>query len=198
MQAATAVQTVQKLDWKFAFHCAPVIAGLKPSNIISIRKPVSAEVKQSILGIARAFAPKGIFLYQLAECPKRVLLMVYHRDLLRSCLTKPEHQTLLRRYGYRTEHPAEYMLGQLSDRLVLCDGFPHEIGVFLGYPLCDVMGFIQNKGQNYEFCGYWKVYGNVAQAKRTFTVYDNVRSFFCQSVENGEAIQDIIYGGAAI
>ena len=36
--------------------------------------------------------------------------------------------------------------------------FPHEIGLFLGYPFEDVMGFIENKGENYLCSGCWKVY----------------------------------------
>ena len=53
---------------------------------------------------------------------------------------------------------ADALLNQLADRLC-CEGeFPHEIGVFLGYPLADVIGFIENRGKNFTACGYWKVY----------------------------------------
>ena len=38
--------------------------------------------------------------------------------------------------------------------------FPHEIGIFLGYPLADVAGFIRNKGRNCKCIGTWKVYGD--------------------------------------
>jgi len=40
------------------------------------------------------------------------------------------------------------VLNALIERVVRTLGFPHEIGVFLGYPLEDVMGFISNKGHN--------------------------------------------------
>ena len=43
--------------------------------------------------------------------------------------------------------------------------FPHEIGVFLGYPLDDVIGFIEHKP--YYLVGDWKVYQNVNEAKET-------------------------------
>ena len=36
--------------------------------------------------------------------------------------------------------------------------FPHEIGLLLGYPPEDVIGFIENRGQNPLYIGYWKVY----------------------------------------
>ena len=46
------------------------------------------------------------------------------------------------------------------------DGFPHEVGLFLGYPLDDVTGFIEQKGKNYKCCGIWKVYGNPTSRPR--------------------------------
>ena len=48
------------------------------------------------------------------------------------------------------------MLRQLSRRLCCEADFPHEIGVFLGYPLTDVVGFIENQGRNFTCCGCWK------------------------------------------
>ena len=36
-------------------------------------------------------------------------------------------------------------------------GFPHEIGVFLGYPVEDVEGYMQNDGKNFLLVGYWKM-----------------------------------------
>ena len=45
-------------------------------------------------------------------------------------------------------------LRQLSNRLCLEHDFPHEIGIFLGYPLEDVVGFIENQGKNYTCSGY--------------------------------------------
>ena len=42
-------------------------------------------------------------------------------------------------------HPgtADELLAQLAERLCCEQDFPHEIGVFLGYPLADVIGFIK-------------------------------------------------------
>ena len=32
--------------------------------------------------------------------------------------------------------------------------FPHEIGLLLGYPVEDVLGFIRYQGKNYLYTGY--------------------------------------------
>lgn len=65
-------------------------------------------------------------------------------------------------------------LNQLSHRL-LYPKFPHEIGVFLGIPLGDIMGFIANKGKNYIFNHYWKVYQNPLTAKKIFASFDQAK-----------------------
>lgn len=67
--------------------------------------------------------------------------------------------------------------------------FPHEIGIFLGYPIWDVEGFIEHKGQNYKFCGYWKVYQDVEGAKLKFKEYDRIREsalhkYYCEVEKN--------------
>lgn len=46
----------------------------------------------------------------------------------------------------------EQLLERLSGRISASEDFPHEIGLFLGYPVDDVTGFIQNKGRNYLLC----------------------------------------------
>lgn len=46
--------------------------------------------------------------------------------------------------------------------------FPHEIGVFLGYAIEDVLGFIKYKGKHALYTGYWKVYDKLPQKKKLF------------------------------
>lgn len=54
--------------------------------------------------------------------------------------------------------------------------------------LGDVVGFIENKGENFKLCGAWKVYGSVEKAKRTFSNYDKCRFFLCNKLNEGEDI----------
>jgi hypothetical protein len=63
-------------------------------------------------------------------------------------------------------------------------GFPHEIGFFLGYPPDDVLGFIRQKGKNYKYRGLWKVYGDVNRAINLFQRYENCRKN-CKNYLNG-------------
>jgi hypothetical protein len=67
-----------------------------------------------------------------------------------------------------------------------CDmKFPHEIGVFLGYPLQDVKGFIENNGRNSKYTGLWKVYGDKAASIRMFEKYRKCFSVYSDLWRSG-------------
>jgi len=69
--------------------------------------------------------------------------------------------------------------------------FPHEIGLFLGYPLCDVTGFIRNKGKHYLSNGFWKVYHDAEQAERTFELFRRIRKDAMQTLEEEKDLRDL-------
>ena len=73
----------------------------------------------------------------------------------------------LRKYGYETSKSGE-CLDRLKRRFEESDCFPHEIGLFLDYPLSDVIGFIEQGGKNCKCCGVWKVYSNECETKALF------------------------------
>ena len=58
-----------------------------------------------------------------------------------------------------------------KERLTDYDCFPHEIGLFLGFPVEDVKAFIEKDGHDCLTCGFWKVYCNKSQALETFRQY---------------------------
>ena len=63
--------------------------------------------------------------------------------------------------------------------------FPHEMGIFLGYPLGDVKGFIEHHGRNCLCSGYWKVYENEEKACETFRLYARVKQIAMDMVRQG-------------
>ena len=76
----------------------------------------------------------------------------------------------------------------LKERFSGNDDFPHEIGVFLGYPLEDVIGFIENAGKNSRRSGCWKVYGNDCKAIKLFERYKKCREIYMKLFSNGKSI----------
>mgnify|MGYP002233531139 CR=1 FL=1 len=77
------------------------------------------------------------------------LIYVCRREKLQKDLQKNGVKEFLKKYGYENTDEEE-AIACLKARLNLEEKFPHEIGLFLGYPLGDVIGFIENAGKVLE------------------------------------------------
>lgn len=115
---------------------------------------------------------KGINIRILQHQKNRALIFVFREKLLKSILDNEAVWELLYGCGYQRDEDLNSTLNVLKDRIETSDIFPHEIGIFLGYPYYDVKGFIDNAGNNYVFCGYWKVYENEKQSAKLFQAFD--------------------------
>ncbi|HBP09858.1 MAG TPA: DUF3793 domain-containing protein [Treponema sp.] len=119
------------------------------------------------------------------------LLFIYDEKLVQEILSNPEVLSYLNLKGYFTDKGISNVLNELLNRLSYCESFPHEIGVFLGYPLEDVVGYEKYSGTKTKFSGAWAVYGNVDEAVKKMELYKKC-SVFCSSLfeagNNFEAI----------
>jgi hypothetical protein len=174
-----------------AFQSAPSMLGIKPANLINIDKNKFSVEDNIRLFNTRAGA-KGIRIYLLKEYKSRKLLLVYNEKLLRAQLARPDVQRCFAKFGYsKLTTFGEYLM-RLSKRLNENGDFPHEIGLFLGYPVKDVEGFIENKGENFLLCGCWKVYSNAGRAKKLFNNYDKCRAYLCNKLDQGADIYNAL------
>ena len=171
-------------EQKLAFHTAPALLGIKPSNLMSLDKE-----ELDIYGNAESFnrraAEKGLKIKILCDCGKRCLVLLYNEHLMKNMLSEKDRRRMLERFGYERSCGLEECLDRLASRTQVCLEFPHEIGLFLGYPVGDVQGFISNHGQGFKLCGYWKVYSDADRARRIFKNYDKCRAFLCNKLEQG-------------
>lgn len=85
----------------------------------------------------------------------------------------------------------EENIEHLRVRLEESDNFPHEIGLFLGYPIEDVKGFIENQGLNYKCLGCWKVYGDECKARKIFAQYKACRQTYKMLFKNGNTLMQL-------
>ena len=96
----------------------------------------------------------------------KALVYLYRPEMLEKDLCDPLARSILKDCGY-PESSLLKEIAWLRKRLGSCDSFPHEIGLFLGYPSCDVRGFIQQKECKYT--GLWKVFeSDEQQAQKHF------------------------------
>lgn len=178
------------LERKLAFHTAPSLLKIKPANLFSISKNDFDE--KYIKEFNKKAITKGLTLQCLCECKNKKLLLLYNKQILESNLRKPDYIRVLKNYGYTEKMSLDDMLNRLSDRIRQSESFPHEIGLFLGYPIEDVCGFIENRGENFKLCGYWKVYGDEKKAERTFNNYNKCRDFVCNKLSEGYNLFEVL------
>ncbi len=175
-------------------QCAPTLVGLKPASLFRYQPGPSDEGRVPLARWKGALAARGIRVRVLRACPRTGAWMIYlYREAwITRILCQPEIQDFLRRQGYRPEEGCQAMLTRLSRRLCLEEDYPHEIGVFLGYPLEDVEGFIRHRGRDFTCCGYWKVYGDAAAAQRRFDCYRRCTRICLERLRRGTALTKLI------
>ncbi len=164
-------------------HCAPTLAGLKVGNLVSCEFFDFASFSEDIRSRNTALNGKGIFFVILKVNKNTALVYVYRETQLNLILKDSNIVSFLKNKGYNS-FTIEGALASLAKQLSQTD-FPHEIGVFLGYPLDDIIGFIENDGKNYKCVGCYKAYTNEEIALQTFRKFKKCTSVYCKRFAEG-------------
>ena len=178
----------EQLERTLAYHCAPALAGIKAANLIGLLRAEHPGLHGELENYNRAFGCKGVRFEILCECRGRALVLVYRPALLQQALGSPLARQLLKQAGYPTGELAQ-QLSELGSRLEAGRGaFPHEVGLFLGYPPEDVEAFQRYGGKGCKLCGHWKVYHDPEGARRCFARYDRCREALCSRLSQGSSL----------
>lgn len=165
------------------FHCAPTLANVKIGNLFTVTYESKYKLTESVCEKNLMMNERGVFIRVLKYMGKTALIYVYRRNKLIEILKNEEIQDFLREFCYESFHEEdalETLMQHLSG-----ENFPHEVGVFLGYPLADIRGFIQNQGKNCYCSGCWKVYHNPEKAKKIFSQYKKCSKIYLARYEQG-------------
>lgn len=179
------------LDEFLIRHSAPTLAGLKTANLFWYPWVSREEFQESIEKWQEIFRQKGLGLAVIRENGQRALLYVYRTSRLWQELQRKKTRAMLEQEGYTYSGPKE-AIEQLKLRLCCSESFPHEIGLFLGYPEEDVEGFIENQGKNCKCCGCWKVYCNEWDARKTFCKYKKCERVYQKLFSDGKPVWQLI------
>ncbi len=171
-------------------QCAPTLAGMKPGSIFCFNHSPLEVSRQKVCQWNKQLEPFGLTVQILLERPGSgsVIVFVYRHDRLEQMLSDDAYQNFLAEAGYERTN-LDGLLEQLAYRLRTQPEFPHEIGVFLGYPLRDVTGFIENHGRNFTCCGFWKSYGDPAEMQVCFACYRRCIQTYVAMFEQGIPIE---------
>lgn len=176
-----------RLGFQAAVHCAPVLKGIKISNIMTVEKGTWKILQKSLRG-------SSILCIPLSVQGQREVLLLYRYEELQQHLEKRQVKEFLKSCGY-FDMSVEAVIIRLRNRYARYvenrREFPHELGVILEYPVEDVEGFIRNQGKNYLLEKYWKVYHNKEKAKAVFARYDWARETAVEEAIAGYTLHQI-------
>ena len=176
------------LNEQIAVQCAPLLAGLKPSNLLIMPMGMEVALKRSLKGTR-------ISMYLLSEYDGKQVYLLYKANELIVYLTEQGVRRLLSELGYEGGELYS-MLRRVSKKYTAHkqkkEEFPHELGLLLGYPAVDVKGFMQQEGRNFLFSGYWKVYGNAGETRKLFAEFGRAKEYVVRLVKQGYSIAEIM------
>ena len=164
---------------RLVFHCAPTLAGMKSGSLFASSYSDKAELVSEMRSLNRRLSHKGLWVLPLRYSEGRALVYVCRPRCLARDLGSGEARKILSEVGYDSFCPAR-SLTVLARRLEKGEAFPHEIGLFLGYPPEDVRGFMEKGGRDCKCVGTWKVYGDEEKARRTFSRYKHCTNVYCR------------------
>lgn len=171
-------------------NCAPTLAGIKTGSMFTCPCDSKEDVLSSLRDLNNRLVPKGVRLIPLRFSEKSALIYLYRPTKLKKDFAQTKTIQLLLEFGYDPKN-CEKSLIHLIQKLRYQKVFPHEIGLFLGYPPEDVLGFIQNKAGGCKCVGYWKVYGNETAARTTFALYRSCTRFYCEQMALGQNVDTL-------
>ncbi|RKD22000.1 Protein of unknown function [Caminicella sporogenes DSM 14501] len=137
----------------------PVLMGSKPSELLSFRKN-DKNLLDKIENIKKYIGKCKRIKYKLFEFKNEsIKILFYNPKVLDKNLKEYRNMKFLKSIGYPEEYDLELYIQFIVDKMK--EGvIPHEIGVFLGYPLKDIIGFIGHPSLRLTKINGWRVYGD--------------------------------------
>ena len=170
-------------------NCAPTLAGLKTGNIVSVECPDREAFLSDVREMNLFFAGKGLRAVPVGYTKTRALLYIYRPSFLQRDLSAAQARAILEGLGYPAGSDA--CVSVLTKRIREEKSFPHEIGLFLGYPPSDVDAFM-HPGNRKPLCiGFWKVYSDEAGARKTFGRFEKCQRIYREQWRKGRSIDKL-------
>ena len=172
---------------------APTVKGGKPSTILTL-----ADIRgNALLTLWRRHGDQFLrhskvrFLV-LRQSANQESILFYRPEILEKCLTTQGHKRFLASLGYPVEQGLEACLDLLKQRFK--HACPHEIGIILGIPLKDVLGFMGLSDLPLTCRKEWCIYGNPDESLMIIDRFAQDRSTVLEHLANGMTCYEIMNG----
>lgn len=168
---------------------SPTFCNIKPGNMFFVRNEVFSQSKFEVW-------KETFYKYGLMACSARIsdsstAILVLNVCWCRKILDDVFVQCYLSEKGYHTNSVFDFV-NELFYRMVNNKGFPHEVGVILGYPVEDVIEFENHQGHDCKYCGCWKSYSDIDRAKECHCKFTECSRLCEKWYEEGFSIKQII------
>lgn len=155
---------------------AEVLAGVKPANLLRIsnrRYPCGRNMYHLWQRYGKQLLEtSSIVAATMRSDESGVLLLIYSPTLLQRRLNSRSARTFLRSLHYRKPLHIATTLEDLTSHFI-DEEFPHEIGLFLGYPLKDVNAFMGRTQLKATAQRLWKIYGHGRRSHALADLYQH-------------------------
>ena len=160
---------------------SPVIAGVKPATLLRISNCCKVMEFQHYESFC-TYQEEIMSSLKLEHVVMKnngtdIQVLFYDSELMKRRLIAPEVSQLLCEHGYGEFESVKLSLDKLRSRFCMTE-FPHEIGVFLGYPVKDVRGFInRSEAPIFTGKGLWRIFGDPAESLNLMEQYRLAEKF---------------------
>ncbi|MBO5482323.1 MAG: DUF3793 family protein [Spirochaetaceae bacterium] len=178
------------LSYQILQSASPTICKIKPGNMFTVKK-FQFDTKSSIEW-KKLLSKQDIELEWFSTTNNVIMYFSYNKKWISEILKNKKIKKFLLEKNYPIHLDNKAIIEELFFRLKNSNTFPHEVGVFLGYPLEDVISFEKNQGKNCKYCGLWKSYSNPSKAKKCCNQYANCSQLCTQWFCEGYSIPQII------
>ena len=146
-------------DINVIMRLGPTLTGEKPMHIFFFNKGFKF-INEILNDIELLFSQHSSIRYQLVYSHNESIKVIfYNKHTMNRLLNDQRIQRFLSSHGYELNSKVDMYMNHLADSLK-DNVIPSEFGVFFGYPVKDVMGFIGHPSLQHVKTTAWKVYGN--------------------------------------
>ncbi len=152
---------------------AAVRSGIKPGELLRIQhcyKSKNPEGFQFCLYKHDILSIMKLDFIELKVDHNSSLILFFHAGNMQKTLTNPAKLAVLADCGYNITGDYRCLLAKLQERFKQ-NPLPHEVGVFIGYPAKDVVGFINNLPRTPVHKGLWAVFGDAKESVHCMNTY---------------------------
>lgn len=163
---------------------APTINGNKPATILALKDTKYMALYSLWKRCGEKILARSILKHTvLKETPNSLIILFYHPESLEKCMVESTHRNFLEQRGYQVTKGLEHCLELLRTRFQhTC---PHEIGLLLGIPLKDVLGFMGLNHLALTCRGLWCIYGEPSCSRALMECFKDDRKRILEMLRKG-------------